>query len=118
MGFGNNTLLLRIRHGLHSRSCSNSSFGYGEVSLHLPKPAERNACTFLAAGNQRAAQSGGGDAPRPGLDASRRVQLGKVSWNRLKSVTPGVLGYSATQSCFPLGLMQTLCPSFRRACWK
>lgn len=98
VGFGNYMLLLRIRHRWHSRSCSNSNFGCREVevSLRLPKPAKRTVCALLAASNQSAVESEGGNTPPapPGLDTSHRVQLGKVSRNRPKGFTlVGVLGY-------------------------
>lgn len=42
---------------------SRLQLGIREVSLHLPKLVERNSCTFLATGNQRAVKSEGGKAP-------------------------------------------------------
>lgn len=53
-----------------------------------------NSC--LQTTRVQAAPSKGGNSPLPpGLDAAHRVQLGKVSWNRLGARLWGVLGYIA-----------------------
>lgn len=72
---------------------------------------------FLPVSKQKAVKSEGGNAipTPPGWEASRRMQLGTVSWSRLQSFTLSVLGDLVKYFCSPVSLTQTLCSSSGRA---